>query len=490
MEEKETGRSPADAGHNNKGPRPEPSLQQEERVADETWNPNLEPFAVESREKRRPHPSNNAGSLEAGAPRDAADENENDQQEGEEEETYPEGGLRAWLVVLGSWMALVASLGLMNTIGVLQSYVAEHQLSGYSEGATGWIFSVYTFLSFFLGLYVGPVFDMHGPRWLMAAGAALLAAGTMLLSVCVEYWHFMVVFGLVNGAATALLFTPSVTAVGHWFRERRGLATGVASTGGGVGGVVFPLLLASLLERETAGFAWAVRAVGLVSTCLALGANFLVRSRLPPARDASARPDWRILRDPAFALTTLGIFLMEFGLFVPLGFVPLYARAQGFDESFSLRVMTVLNAASVLGRALPGWWADVIGPANANILAIVQSIVACLAVWWPAGGTTAGIVVFAVLFGFASGTNISLAPLCVGRLCKTQNYGRYYATTYTLVSFACLVGIPIAGSIVGVTEGGRYWGLILFTGLLYCASLVAFVAARVYVVGWNPLVVF
>jgi MFS family permease len=189
------------------------------------------------------------------------------------------------------------------------------------------------------------------------------------------------------------------------------------------------------------------------------------------------------------ALTTVGIFLMEFGLFIPLGFVSLYARAQGFDEAFSFRILTVLNAASVLGRALPGWWADIIGPANADILALVQSIVACLAVWLPAGGTTAGIVVFAVLFGFASGTNISLTPLCIGRLCKTQVYGRYYATAYTLVSFATLVGLPMAGSIVSATEG-RYWGLILFTGLLYCGSLVAFVAARVYVVGWNPMVVF
>ncbi|KAL8295755.1 hypothetical protein RB597_009168 [Gaeumannomyces tritici] len=489
MEEKDAAGPAADTGQQDKNRRaqPEPSLQ-EERAVDESRNPNPVLFVVESRAQKRQ--GDNAGSLEAGAAvaAAAAAEEEEEREEEPVEETYPEGGARAWLVVLGSWMALVASLGLMNTIGVLQSYVSKHQLADRSEGTVGWIFSVYTFLSFFLGLYIGPVFDKYGPRWLVAGGTALLATGTMLLGSCVEYWHFMLVFGLVNGAATALLFTPSIAAIGHWFRDRRGLATGVASSGGGVGGVVFPLLLASLLERV--GFAWSVRAMGLVSTALAVGANFLIRSRLPAERGARARPDPRILRDRAFALTTLGIFLMEFGLFIPLGFLPLYARAQGFDEAFSFRIMTVLNAASVVGRALPGWWADIIGPANANILAIVQSIVACLAVWWPAGGTTAGIVVFAVLFGFASGTNISLAPLCIGRLCKTQNYGRYYATTYTIVSFACLVGIPIAGNIVGVTEGGRYWGLILFTGLLYCASLVAFVAARVYVVGWNPLVVF
>src|ERR1700728_1443904 len=43
--------------------------------------------------------------------------------------TYPEGGLRAWLVVFGSWCAMLAALGTMNTLGAFQSYIITHQLS-------------------------------------------------------------------------------------------------------------------------------------------------------------------------------------------------------------------------------------------------------------------------------------------------------------------------------------------------------------------------
>ena len=71
-----------------------------------------------------------------------------------DEITYPEGGLQAWLVVLGSFCGLVAGLGLMNTIGVYQAYLSENQLSEYTESAIGWIFSVYVFLSFGCGLLV------------------------------------------------------------------------------------------------------------------------------------------------------------------------------------------------------------------------------------------------------------------------------------------------------------------------------------------------
>lgn len=102
---------------------------------------------------------------------------------GTDAETYPEGGLRAWLVVLGCWLALVASLGLANTMGTFQSYLVAHQLAHVGEGSVGWVFSIHTFVLFFLGLYIGPIFDKYGPRWIVLAGTVLTCAGLMLFSI-------------------------------------------------------------------------------------------------------------------------------------------------------------------------------------------------------------------------------------------------------------------------------------------------------------------
>ena len=99
-----------------------------------------------------------------------------------QDETYPEGGLQAWTVVLGSWFAMFSSLGLMNTIGIFQAYTLSHQLSDYSEGTIGWVFSIYTFLAFFCGVYIGPIFDKYGPRWLVAAGSVCTVCGMVGMS--------------------------------------------------------------------------------------------------------------------------------------------------------------------------------------------------------------------------------------------------------------------------------------------------------------------
>lgn len=100
------------------------------------------------------------------------------------EESYPEGGLKAWLVVVGSWFALFASLGLMNTIALFQAYILSHQLKHYSESTVGWVFSIYTFLAFFCGVYIGPVFDKYGPRWLVFAGSVFTVGGIIFMSFC------------------------------------------------------------------------------------------------------------------------------------------------------------------------------------------------------------------------------------------------------------------------------------------------------------------
>jgi hypothetical protein len=99
------------------------------------------------------------------------------------DEQYPEGGSQAWLVVLGSWLALFSSFGLMNILGTFQAYLSTHQLASLDEGTIGWIFSVYTFLSFLLGLYIGPIFDKHGPRLLVLAGTVCLFVSLMLFSM-------------------------------------------------------------------------------------------------------------------------------------------------------------------------------------------------------------------------------------------------------------------------------------------------------------------
>ena len=377
----------------------------------------------------------------------------------------------------------------------------------------------------------------------------------------------MLVWGVMAGIAFSLIFTPAVSAIGHFFLKGRGNATGIAAAGGSVGGVIFPLVMQSLIPRV--GFAWTCRVLGFVFLGLFIPTNLLIRSRRhlrkhhpsayqqhehkeeeeeeevqqrqqkhhrfpsfrrvrlfrPNSSFHAVKPDLTILRDPAFALATAGTFFMEGGLFVPIAYLTSFALdTKTTSTALAYQLVAIFNAGSCLGRWLPGYIADRLGRFNTMILMLALCGISTIALWLPIdfiaqdgsgnnsdmSATTAAtakalLITYAVVFGFASGSNIALVPVCVGQLCATREYGRYYATCYTITSFGTLAGIPIAGALLEVcsrrvTAGDiadgaagrevRYYGLIVFTGACYAISTAAFVGARVLRVGWRVFVFF
>ncbi|KAJ5101685.1 oxalate/formate antiporter [Penicillium alfredii] len=366
-----------------------------------------------------------------------------------DETSYPEGGLKAWSVVLGAWCAMIPSMGLLNSLGVLHAWTSTHQLKDYSESSIGWVCGAYGFFLYFAGAQAG----IWGPDQFVLGG---LSAGT--------------------------LFTPAVSAVGHWFNVRRGYATGIACTAGGIGGVGFPLII--LFAAPQVGFPWAIRIIALLCLVLCTVACLLLQTRLPPNQKAGASIDLAALKDMRYGSTTAAIFLVEFAVFIPITYIASYALHVEVEETMAYLQIVFLNLGAIPGRFLPGLIADRLGRFNVMVLTSLVCAVLTLALWHAAETNLAAIICYAVLFGFWSGAAISLTPVCISQVCATEDYGKRNGTTFTIVSVGTLTGIPIAGAIQQ-RDGGEYGGLILFGGFLYLAAAVAFAVARGICRGWS-----
>ncbi|KAF3050793.1 hypothetical protein E8E11_010781 [Didymella keratinophila] len=418
----------------------------------------------------------------------------------EEETSYPEGGLEAWLVVFGSFCGMLSCYGYMNSISTYQAYLSTDQLRHYSDSSTGWIFSTYIALTFLCGIFVGPIFDSQGSRVLVLVGSALMILSIMLIGVCTEYYQFLIVFGILGGVGTSLVVTPATTAIGHFFMTARGYATGIACTGGSVGGVIFPLMLEALLPR---GWAWATRIQGFVFLVLLVIANLLIRVRLEPTANAKlvSLPNLRLFKQADFLIVTIAAFFLEWGLFVPVTYLTSYCVNSGaFSSSVAYQIIAIYNGTSTIGRWLSGWLADKLGVYNVMIIMVFFCSSLSLGLWLPAaifspnnasnteGSDCAGFVygltiAYAVLMGIASGSNISLAPVCVSKLCNTRQYGEHYGMCYAVVGVGTLVSVPVAGAIIGSNR--LYWAAALFCGLCYALALISLVAVRVAKVGYH-----
>ncbi|KAF7590239.1 hypothetical protein BBP40_003123 [Aspergillus hancockii] len=417
---------------------------------------------------------------------------EEGQADEEDASDFPEGGWRAWSVVFGSWCAMVPSFGLLNTMGVLEAWLANDELKDYSKASIGWIFSLYSFFLYFGSVQVGPIFDAYGLSPLLIPGCIGLIGSLFVFSVATEYYQFLLGFSVLGGISSSMVFTPSVACIAHWFHQRRALATGVAATAGGFGGIIFPILIWNL--SEVVGFPWAIRITGFICTFFCTLCILFLKTRLPPKNAGGGKIDIKALREAPFALLTIAIILIDFALLIPLTYLTAYAQSHNMEESLAFQLVSILNAASIFGRVVPGYFADRYGRFNVMVVTTFVCALFTLALWLSAGSNGTAIVAYAVLFGFWSGSAISLAPVCVAQISTTEDFGKRYGTTYSLVSVGALVAIPIAGEILKAqSPAGQkedYSGLILFCGLVYVSACLFFVLARGVSTGWKARVIF
>lgn len=433
---------------------------------------------IEPTPSRRSRASENSG---GNYYQDGYDENTNEL-DSQGEYDFPEGGWKAWLVVFGSWCGMTSSFGFINSAGFIQAWLNENQLKDKGESEVSWIFSVYLFLLFFGGVQFGPVFDAYGLKFLIVPGCIGIILSIFFLSLAKEYYQFMLGFGILGGISSSMVFTPSIAVVGHWFYQRRGLATGIAATGGAVGGLVFPLAMNKMSGQL--GFAWTIRVVGFIMIGLCAGVVLTLRTRLPPNKAAGGSIDLKQFKDMRFVLVCIGTFMIEWGLFVPLNYIASYAISQGVSKGLAYNIPAFLNVGSIFGRCLPGYMADVFGRFNVMIFTASITGILCLALWLPAGSNIAATIAFAVLFGFWSGTGICLVPVCISQICNTEDYGKRYGTCYFIVSFGVLTGLPIAGELIK-TQNGAYTGLIGFSGATYLCGAIFYLVARIVGGGWS-----
>lgn len=248
-----------------------------------------------------------------------------------------------------------------------------------------------------------------------------------------------------------------------------------------------------------------MRTIGFISLVCCTVACLTLQTRCPPTATKPLHPaeataskaslatclrhaiDLRPLaHDPAYLTTTLAIFLIEFAVFLPITYLPSAALStssqQGLSQTTSYRLIALLNAGSVPGRALPGYLADRLGRFNVMLGTALACTILIFCLWLPPtvlGVSSEGALTgFAVLFGFWSGAAISLTPVCVAQVSEVGEIGRRVGTTFSISSFGALVGVPIGGAIVD-GSGGGFVGLVIFAGCCYVAALGAFMVARV-----------
>ncbi|KAF5337672.1 hypothetical protein D9758_013003 [Tetrapyrgos nigripes] len=409
---------------------------------------------------------------------------------------YPDGGLEAWLVIFGSFLAFFATWGVINSYGVFQEYYTTVLLPNESSSTISLIGALQLFFLYGGAPVVGRIFDLYGPRVLLPLGSMITVISLILVSFCQvnQTYQFFLADGLLFGIGVTLVFTPAVAVAGHWFNKKRPFAIGVMATGSSVGGVVCPIILQQLIPKV--GFGWAVRVMAfvvmgcLIVSCVTIKTRPTLKSRLgvdAVTAGAGKREQKRIsitdlvdlsgFKDPKFCLACATTFFLFYAQFIPYFYIEAYAKYRQVDSVISQYVLSIMNASATL-RLLVCLLAVTYGTLNVMIPSTLLSAILVLAVWLPSRGAVP-ITIFAVLYAPLSGVYIALSPAWVGAMSPPERFGGRIGCMWFFAAVACLAGAPTAGAFVKDREHPGYTWLMLFTGLMILTGGVILVIARV-----------
>lgn len=330
-----------------------------------------------------------------------------------------------------------------------------------------------------VGALTGPIYDAGYFRELLWAGSFLVTFGLMMLSICKEYWQVLLAQAFCVGFGTGCLFVPSVAILSTYFTTHIATAMGLAAAGSSLGGVLYPIIFYRL--QPLIGFGWTTRTIGFIVLATQLIPNLCMKVRVLPASKRKI-VDWSAFREPPYALFVGGGFLAFIGLYTPFFYIQLFAIQSNIaDTNLAFYLLPILNASSTFGRIFPNMVADKVGPFN--IVVLCATISGILALCLNAVSSIGSLIVFCILYGFFSGSFVSLPPtILVGLSPNRGIVGTRMGMCFACVAVGVLIGTPIAGAILD-TSG--FTGVWIFGGVLTVLGGCVIGAARVCKIGWK-----
>lgn len=321
-------------------------------------------------------------------------------------------------------------------------------------------------------------------------GLALQMVGIFTLSVGHEYYQVLL-SGIAQGLGSGMTFTPTVALLATYFTKQRSLAIGIAAAGSGVGGIVYPAAVRSLLPQI--GYGWTVRVCGFIMLTLGMSAGLGLRTRVPP-RKSGPLVELSAFREPPYTFFCIAGFLFFFGIFFPYYYASSFAREVGgvsYSEAASILIM--MNAIGLVSRTLPNYFADkYTGP----LLMLVPGLfgTAVVTYGWAGVHDRVGVWVWSAFYGLFAAVIQGMFPATMSSLTfEPQKQGTRMGMGFFIASCGAVAGSPLGGALIQARDGSylyaQMWaGSSILAGGIF--TLFAWLAKRAHEegrLGWKGL---
>lgn len=397
-----------------------------------------------------------------------------------------------WFVVAACFLCGLVCFGTIYSFGVFFEFIQREFRGSYA--GTSLIFSVQSIVTFGGGAILGVFVDRYGTRRLLIVGGLLFALGLVAVGRVSSFLGVVFAYGVVAALGFTVLYVVTYATPPRWFDRRVGVATAVATAGGGIGIMAMPTVSARLIEWlgwRDAYLALMLGFLGLIVLAAVLvadhpgsvGADATIEfdGGGPTVASADLRSQLdavsAMVRQPTFGLVFAGYVMIFMPAYMLLVYVVEYASTTGIGRDVGVLAIGVIGAMNFLGKFTFGWLSDRVG-LTAGVMGCA-TLVGVGTLVLTALSTEVALLVGVFVFGLGYGGSGALLSPMLADLFGTANINALFGVTSVAFAITGSVGPFVAGLSYDVT-GSFVPGLLLGAVLALLAAPAVLLAKRLH----------
>ncbi|CAG9854191.1 unnamed protein product [Phyllotreta striolata] len=204
----------------------------------------------------------------------------------------PDGGW-GWVVVLSSFMCNLIVDGTIFSFGTFLEPIAEE--FGVDKPDVTIVGSLMSGFYLIAGPFVSAIANRYGFRLVTIFGAVFSAAAFAISNFATSVPFLCVTYGILGGIGFGFIYAPSIIILGFYFERWRGLATGIAVCGSGIGTFIYAPVTKILIENLGWRHALLCHAA-LALSCVIYGASYrpLKPIKVDNSDEITDEPEYKI----------------------------------------------------------------------------------------------------------------------------------------------------------------------------------------------------
>lgn len=379
--------------------------------------------------------------------------------------TPPDGGW-GWVVCFTSMLCNGTVFSIMNTFGILYTFLLDEYAAGDSEISlkTSFVGSVSTGLTFLMSIVSSILSDRVGIRQTAFVGTLFGLVGLVSSAFVTELELLYLTFGVFLGIGAGLIYSPSLTILGHYFDKHMGLVNGIVAFGSSLFSIILSIALPYLLKGIQVKYTFIVLAgmYLILVFCtltwkplipkqsnlaaLTLSKESVVEHVNDCCAFAKTFLNTKIFKNKAYVIWAVSLGLSLFGYFVP--FVHLVKHTKDlFPGENGAFLITCTQITSAIGRLVFGKVADLKFVNRITMQQVAFLVMGVTTACIPFSSSFGGLIAISLVLGLSDGVFVCLiGPIAfdiVGQYQASQAIG------FLLGIFAIpfTIGPPVAGAL-------------------------------------------